>query len=75
MKRGVPPTAVNARTGEFTPRGVTARARANQASLAAVVVGMVAEVTGSLSRRGARDPQSVRVQGPRLWVGAQPTRA
>src|SRR3954447_24947717 len=27
MKRGVPPTAWNARTGEFTPPGVTARAR------------------------------------------------
>ena len=59
MKRGVPPTAVNARTGEFTPPGVTALARSNQASLAVVVPGMVAEVTGSLSRRRARDPQSV----------------
>ena len=75
MKRGVPPTAVNARTGEFTPPGVTARARSNQASLAAVVEGMVAEVTGSLSRRSARDPQSVRARVPRLWVGAQATRA
>ena len=27
MKRGVPPTASKARTGEFTPPGVTARAR------------------------------------------------
>ena len=75
MKRGVPPTAVNARTGEFTPPGVTARARSNQASLAAVVVGMVAEVTGSLSRRSAKSPQSVRAQLPPLWVGAHATRA
>src|SRR3954454_14330166 len=29
MKRGVPPTAPNARTGELTPPGVTATARAN----------------------------------------------
>jgi hypothetical protein len=75
MKRGVPPTAVNARTGEFTPPGVTARARSNQASLAAVVEGMVAEVTGSLSRRRAKDPHSVRAGFPRMWVGAQAARA
>src|SRR5579863_4703235 len=33
MNRGTPPTAPNARTGEFTPPGVTARARANNRSL------------------------------------------
>ena len=32
MKRGVPPTARKARTGELTPPGVTALARANRAS-------------------------------------------
>src|SRR3954452_14272432 len=32
MNRGVPPTALNARTGEFTPPGVTARARSNRAA-------------------------------------------
>src|SRR4029453_1786517 len=31
MNRGVPPTARKARTGEFTPPGVTARARSNRA--------------------------------------------
>src|SRR3954467_4016910 len=31
MNRGVPPTARNARTGEFTPPGVTACARSNRA--------------------------------------------
>jgi hypothetical protein len=36
MNRGVPPTALNARTGEFTPPGVTARARSNQAADSAV---------------------------------------
>ena len=41
MKRGVPPTAVNARTGEFTPPGVTARARSKSAALASVLVGVV----------------------------------
>ena len=34
MNRGVPPTEPNARTGEFTPPGMTARARANSESLA-----------------------------------------
>jgi hypothetical protein len=33
MNRGVPPTEPNARTGEFTPPGMTARARANSESL------------------------------------------
>src|SRR5579859_2437331 len=33
MNRGVPPTEPNARTGEFTPPGVTSSARANRASL------------------------------------------
>ncbi|CAM5304096.1 hypothetical protein SALBM311S_11518 [Streptomyces alboniger] len=31
MNRGVPPTARKARTGEFTPPGVTAAARSNRA--------------------------------------------
>ncbi len=35
MKRGVPPTALKARTGEFTPPGVTARARSKSAPDAA----------------------------------------
>ena len=39
MKRGVPPTALNARTGEFTPPGVTAFARANSASEVSVAEG------------------------------------
>jgi hypothetical protein len=34
MKRGVPPTAWKARTGLFTPPGITACARSNSASLA-----------------------------------------
>ncbi len=32
MNRGVPPTELNARTGEFTPPGMTFRARSNQLS-------------------------------------------
>jgi hypothetical protein len=36
MNRGVPPTALKARTGEFTPPGVTAWARANRAADSAV---------------------------------------
>src|SRR4051812_13757480 len=33
MKRGVPPTARNARTGELTPPGITRWARANRMAL------------------------------------------
>src|SRR5689334_16770845 len=32
MKRGVPPTPRNARTGEFTPPGINSDARANNSS-------------------------------------------
>ena len=32
MKRGVPPTARKARTGEFTPPGMTRWARSNRAA-------------------------------------------
>ncbi len=32
MKSGVPPTAWKARTGEFTPPGISRRARANSSS-------------------------------------------
>src|SRR5574337_2017330 len=37
MKRGVPPTALNARTGEFTPPGITRRASSNRVSLRSVL--------------------------------------
>ncbi len=32
MNRGVPPTARNARTGEFTPPGITCCARSNSSA-------------------------------------------
>src|ERR1700745_870526 len=35
MKRGVPPTARKARTGELTPPGMTPRARSNSAAFVA----------------------------------------
>src|SRR5690625_3517950 len=38
MNRGVPPTAANARTGEFTPPGVTAQACSNNRADAAAAV-------------------------------------
>jgi hypothetical protein len=41
MKRGVPPTALKARTGELTPPGTTFVARANRASLAGASKGKV----------------------------------
>ena len=49
MKRGVPPTAAKARTGELTPPGVTARARSKSAREAGTGL-----VTGSLSPRPLR---------------------
>src|SRR5881394_3639401 len=39
MKRGVPPTARNARTGEFTPPGMTLRERSNRRSFFDVMDG------------------------------------
>ena len=40
MNRGVPPTALKARTGEFTPPGVTRWARSNQSADAEVERGL-----------------------------------
>src|SRR6476469_5218770 len=63
MNRGVPPTALNARTGEFTPPGVTACARANSAAEAATsgLGVLTGDSTSSfspmdLSVRPGRDP-------------------
>src|SRR5512143_1669706 len=39
MKRGVPPTARNARTGELTPPGITRWARSNSAWLRSAIGG------------------------------------
>ena len=50
MKRGVPPTALKARTGEFTPPGVTVRARSKSAA-DAVVEAVRSGVTRRLSPR------------------------
>ena len=49
MKGGVPPTARKARTGELTPPGVTARARASRAADAGASVGVVAAVVVSVT--------------------------
>src|SRR5579859_7013281 len=53
MKRGVPPTALKARTGEFTPPGVTTDARSNNAWETGASYGyglpMVCLLTGSLT--------------------------
>jgi hypothetical protein len=35
-KTGVPPTALKARTGEFTPPGISSMARANKALLSVI---------------------------------------
>ena len=64
MKRGVPPTAVNARTGEFTPPGVTARARSKSASLASV--------RGGGGRGGHRVIVTQSAKAPESGVGSAP---
>src|SRR3954464_483858 len=46
-KRGVPPTARKARTGEFTPLGISARARSNSRAFRSSVFGVMrGEVEG-----------------------------
>jgi hypothetical protein len=49
MNRGVPPTALNARTGEFTPPGVTDRARSKRADESSQVCAVGVDVTAALS--------------------------
>jgi hypothetical protein len=83
MKRGVPPTARKARTGEFTPPGITALARLNNwadsvaltsASLPHVV--LIAQSWADLGSRRTRDPghkfdvYSVNVQSRGTVLGA-----
>ena len=54
MNRGVPPTDLNARTGEFTPPGTTCSARAKRSALRPTsdVPGLViaVRVTGPVSQ-------------------------
>ena len=64
MKRGVPPTARKARTGEFTPPGVTAQARANSASDRS-------GVTGPIVSEGANQPA---IAVPRSGLVTRPAR-
>src|SRR5688572_5028548 len=48
MKRGVPPTARNARTGEFTPPGMTFWARSKSSRLRRVSVDMPRVLRGDV---------------------------
>src|SRR3954468_17014164 len=52
MNRGVPPTAPNARTGELTPPGVTACARANSRAEASSVTSPSSQATRKHGRSG-----------------------
>src|SRR5690242_14985907 len=72
MNRGVPPTARKARTGEFTPPGVTARARSSSACEAGAskgyaVMGPVSQPHLSAPARGwavgsgAAEPPGIRL--------------
>src|SRR6476646_7789495 len=64
MKRGVPPTARKARTGELTPPGVTARARASRAADAGASVGVVASVVvGCVTLPSSQPPVAPRSGG------------
>src|SRR4051794_10494434 len=45
MKRGVPPTELNARTGELTPPGITSAARANRPAETSGVIGVKGALT------------------------------
>ncbi|GAA2937410.1 hypothetical protein GCM10020221_36460 [Streptomyces thioluteus] len=78
MNRGVPPTARNARTGEFTPPGVTTAARSKSvwdtgASYGKGTLFLPADDVGrDVVGDGGRAPRLV---GPaRLWAGCQPPR-
>src|SRR5580765_5343921 len=83
MKRGVPPTARNARTGELTPPGMTFRERSNSSSFFEV---MAVEHPGEFPRailyvrrveQGADHGDGIgsRVdQGPRVFDGDAPDR-
>ena len=65
MKRGVPPTARNARTGELTPPGMTRRARSNSSALVGIVnARRVPGVSGRGADSWARAPRLRR--SPRL---------
>src|SRR4051794_29687545 len=61
MNRGVPPTAPNARTGEFTPPGVTCSARANHCadSSTAGTSTSSQDAHGTLVGRATTDEQAV----------------
>src|SRR3989344_3792774 len=80
MKRGVPPTALKARTGEFTPPGMTRWARSNSWALRDMSVdvagrgrrGVVERGLAGLAAFGQRlaiDPGVARGQGPEEAVG------
>ena len=79
MKRGVPPTERNARTGELTPPGVVRCARANRETL---VLPVVLECCAVMTVRtirvkvGANDSIGfVGFAGPEIAVGNQLTHA
>src|SRR6266566_2005509 len=72
MKTGVPPTPLNARTGEETPPGISFTALANAAAELAVrrsTLGMV--YAWNVSRRGARKKTAVRGRASRTAVGGE----
>src|SRR5690606_23134842 len=77
MKRGVPPTARNARTAEFTPPTMTSQARANSEALSDIrgvrkEAGRSSEDTGARDRplrASVRPPPAARRPAERLRAG------
>jgi hypothetical protein len=55
MNRGVPPTDLNALTGEFTPPGITEQARSNSFFEVSVARGFRVLATTPVLQRGARE--------------------
>ena len=64
MKRGVPPTALNARTGELTPPGVTACARSKSAADSRVDATVVGERCQARQSPGHSPPQPAPTTNP-----------
>src|SRR5689334_7505013 len=72
MKRGVPPTAPKARTGELTPPGTISRARANRASEFSVRLTPYRVATGRRALRPSRTATALTGTGSSLAGVGEP---
>src|ERR1700741_4856309 len=74
MKRGVPPTARNARTGEFTPPGIRSWARMNRVSELVIIDGVRKRASVSGFGRAVSSCAACEGGGVRLRRGADVAR-